>query len=332
MESCWINTGRVSIEVRVLNVEEINDEIGSGSAVMNERPENIDMRGVLKFDEPMARHTSWRAGGTADRFYVPADIEDLACFLARLDAREPCIWMGLGSNLLVRDGGIRGTVIVVAGILADLEPSGPYSIKAGAGVACNKFARFAADAGLTGVEFMAGIPGTVGGALTMNAGAFGSETWDRVVKTETLSRDGELRSRDRAEFEVGYRRVSLPVDEWFVSAEFQLEPDSSGQARNRIRDLLARRAAGQPTGESSCGSVFRNPEADYAGRIIDSCGLKGMQIGKARVSGKHANFIINEGGASATDIEALILYVQKTVKEKTGIELETEVRIVGEGL
>ena len=314
----------------MLTVEDIEDEIGSGSAVMNERTEKTGLRGILKFNEPMARHTSWRTGGTADRFYLPADIEDLAGFLARQDARESCIWLGLGSNLLVRDGGIRGTVIVVAGILTDLEACGRHRIKAGAGVACNKFARFAAEAGLTGVEFMAGIPGTVGGALTMNAGAFGSETWDRVIKTETLNRNGELRTRDRSEFKVGYRRVSLPADEWFVSAEFQLEPDSSGQAREKIRELLARRAASQPTGEASCGSVFRNPGADYAGRLIDSCGLKGMQMGKARISEKHANFIINEGGASAADIEALILYVQKTVRERTGVELETEVRIIGE--
>lgn len=314
----------------MFSVEEINDEIGSDFAVMNERTGKTALRGVLKLDEPMSRHTSWRTGGTADRFYIPADIEDLAAFLAQQDARESCVWLGLGSNLLVRDGGIRGTVIVVAGILTDLEPSGPHRIKAGAGVACNKFARFAADAGLTGIEFMAGIPGTVGGALTMNAGAFGSETWDRVIKAETLDRTGELRTRDRSEFNIGYRSVSLPADEWFVSAEFQLEADSGGLARQKIRELLARRAASQPTGESSCGSVFRNPGDEHAGRLIDSCGLKGKQIGKARVSEKHANFIINEGGARAADIEALILYVQKTVREKTGVELEAEVRIIGE--
>ena len=297
---------------------------------MNEQTGNEHLRGVLKLNEPLAKHTSWRVGGPADRFYVPADLDDLCVFLSQQDADEVYVWLGLGSNLLVRDGGIRGTVIAVTGVLSDLEMLGPCNIRVGAGVPCNKFARFTANAKLTGIEYLAGIPGTVGGALTMNAGAFGGETWDRVTKVETVNRHGELRSRSRDEYQVGYRHVNLPANEWFVAAEFQLEPDADEQAHNRIKQYLARRSTTQPTGEASCGSVFRNPAGEYAARLIDNCGLKGKRIGGAYISGKHANFIINDGSGSAADIEQLILYTRQTVKEKTGVELETEVKIIGE--
>ena len=326
------NMEQISIEVFVLMVADINDEIKLGSVVMNLQTDNGQLRGELKLNEPLAKHTSWRVGGPADRLYVPADLDDLCVFISHQDEDEVYVWLGLGSNLLVRDGGIRGTVIAVAGILNELEICDSHRVRVGAGVTCNKFARFAANAELTGIEFLAGIPGTVGGALAMNAGAFGGETWDRVAVAETVNRHGELRSRSRDEYQIGYRHVSLPENEWFVAAEFQLEPDKNGAAHKKIREFLGRRSATQPTGESSCGSVFRNPVGDYAARLIDICGLKGVQIGTARVSGKHANFIVNDGGASAADIEELIMYVQKQVKEKTGIDLDLEVRIIGERL
>lgn len=294
--------------------------------------EIMPMRGELKLDEPMARHTSWRVGGPADRYYEAADENDLAAFLAQIPAREPLTWIGLGSNLLVRDGGIRGTVISVARMPGQLEQSGDRELTASAGVACAKVARFSAESGLTGAEFLAGIPGTLGGALAMNAGAFGSETWSIVDWVETMDRSGQRRRRTAGEFDVGYRSVQSTRQEWFITAGLRLEPGDAQAARQRIRDLLAQRAEQQPMGQASCGSVFRNPPGDYAGRLIESCGLKGHCIGRACVSDKHANFIINTGGATAADIESLINYVQVTVQARAGIELQPEVRIIGEPL
>ncbi|NHZ69617.1 MAG: UDP-N-acetylmuramate dehydrogenase [Thermotogales bacterium] len=288
------------------------------------------LRGELSSKEPMSAHTSWRVGGSADRCYRPADLEDLQQFLATLPEHEPLTWVGLGSNLLVRDGGIRGTVILPFGGLNTLELIDPDRVYVGAGVACAKVARFAARAGLTGAEFLAGIPGTMGGALAMNAGAFGGETWLLVDVVQTLDRQGEIHRHGRADYQVGYRAVSGVEGEWFVSADLQLKPGDSAVAQSRIRSLLEHRSATQPTQQPSCGSVFRNPPDNYAARLIESCGLKGKQIGAAQVSEKHANFIVNLGSASAADIEALIRYVQEQVQLRYGIHLQTEVRIIGE--
>lgn len=290
----------------------------------------MSLRGDLRLNESMARHTSWRAGGAADRYYAPEDIAALAEFLATLPAGEPLTWIGLGSNLLVRDGGIRGTVISLGRLPQEISQPDDMTITASAGAACAKVARFSAEAGLTGAEFLAGIPGTLGGALAMNAGAWGSETWSVVDWVETLDRGGHLQRRRPDEFEIGYRSVKGADDEWFIRAGLSLQPDTEGKARARIRELLAQRADSQPMGQPSCGSVFRNPAGDHAGRLIESCGLKGFAIGKACVSDKHANFIINTGGASAADIEALIRHVQQTVRTQTGVELIPEVRIIGE--
>ncbi|OGT74384.1 MAG: UDP-N-acetylenolpyruvoylglucosamine reductase [Gammaproteobacteria bacterium RIFCSPLOWO2_02_FULL_56_15] len=287
------------------------------------------LNGTMKLREPMARHSSWRAGGPADRFYIPANLQDLCDFLCTLDPAEPLLWVGLGSNLLVRDGGFHGTVIAVSGVLGQLEIRADGAITAGAGVSCPKLARFTVSKSLSGAEFLAGIPGTVGGALAMNAGAFGGETWGIVSSAQTVDRSGRLRRRSRAELKPGYRSVDIPEGEWFVSAEFRLVADDSGQGEQRIRELLAQRALTQPLGDASCGSVFRNPPGDSAGRLIDACGLKGLRSGNAVVSDKHANFIINLGGATATDIERLICMVQQRVNQDSGILLEPEVRIVG---
>lgn len=289
-----------------------------------------DLRGRLLSDEPMARHTSWRAGGPADRYYEPADLDDLVRFLATLDPGEPLLWLGLGSNLLVRDGGLRGTVVATAGVLSGLSFPAPGCLRAEAGVPCAKVARAAARAGLTGAEFLAGIPGTMGGALAMNAGAFGGETWALVEAVETLDRQGRRRRRPKADYQAGYRRVRGPEGEWFLAAELRLSPDLQAGAGERIRALLARRAETQPMGQPSCGSVFRNPPGDHAARLIEASGLKGRRIGKAAVSDKHANFIINLGGASAADIEALIEHVRAVVARDHGVELVPEVRVVGD--
>jgi UDP-N-acetylmuramate dehydrogenase len=288
------------------------------------------LRGVMKIDEPMARYTSWRVGGVADRMYSPADAQDLAEFLRILPAQENLLWLGLGSNLLVRDGGIRGTVISLKGCLAEVNLLDDSRIDVGAGISCAKLARFCSKNNLLGGEFFAGIPGLLGGALAMNAGAFGAETWNYVESVTTLSSDGHFTLRQAKEFTPAYRSVSGTDNEWFVSAVLKFSPGDGEEAAQKIRLLLAQRAQTQPIGVASCGSVFRNPEGDYAARLIEACHLKGYKKGAAVVSGKHANFIINNGDASAQDIEDLIYYVQQQVKLQQGVELQTEVKIVGE--
>lgn len=287
-------------------------------------------RGDLRFNQSLAPYTSWRVGGPAERFYRPLDKDDLAAFLQGLPPHEPLFWLGLGSNLLVRDGGLRGTVIHTRGRLGALKKIQANAIYAEAGVPCAKVARFCSEQGLAGGEFLAGIPGTLGGALAMNAGAFGGETWALVDRVVTVDRAGACRVRTKEAFEIGYRSVRGPEGEWFLSAVLQLEPGDAAQSRAKIRRLLARRAATQPTQLPSCGSVFRNPPGDSAGRLIEASGLKGFSIGGACVSEKHANFIVNRGKASARDIEALILHVRREVERHQGITLECEVRIIGE--
>jgi UDP-N-acetylmuramate dehydrogenase len=287
-------------------------------------------RGELRYDEPMAGYCSWRAGGRARRFYRPADLEDLCRFLADLEPQEPLLWLGLGSNLLVRDGGFAGTVIATLGALNQLEWLDEHTLRAGSGVTCSKVARLTAQAGLVGAEFLAGIPGTLGGALAMNAGAFGGETWEHVAAVETVSRDGRLHTRLPAAYRIGYRSVEGLSGEWFVAARLRLEPGDAQAAQARIRALLLRRGKTQPTREPSSGSTFRNPPGDFAARLIEAAGLKGTAIGGARVSEKHANFIITTGGATAGDIESLIRFVQERVQRASGVRLDTEVRIVGE--
>ena len=288
-----------------------------------------ELRGEMRYDEPMARHVSWRAGGNAKRYYRPADIEDLSNLLASLPQDEAVLWIGLGSNTLVRDAGFDGTVIALQGVLNELERLDNEHVYAGAGVTGSKLARFCAKEHLVGAEFFAGIPGLVGGALAMNAGAFGGETWRHVVRVETIDRRGERHERSPNEYRVGYRSVTGPAGEWFTAAVFRFEQGDSSAATEEIRRLLARRADTQPIGTANCGSVFVNPANDHAARLIEACGLKGYRIGGAVVSDKHANFIINDNDASADDIESLIDHVRKTVREQQGVELHTEVRIVG---
>lgn len=288
------------------------------------------LRGTLRLNEPMAEHTTWRVGGPAQYYYEPADCDDLCAMLAALPEGTPLFWLGLGSNLLVRDGGIRGVVVACFGGLNAMERTADLNVRVEAGVACAKVARFCGRQGLVGAEFLAGIPGTMGGALAMNAGAFGGETWPLVVEVETVDGAGVRRTRTPTEYQVGYRSVRGPEQEWFLSATLRLVQGDSEQAMADIRALLAKRSASQPTQLPNAGSTFRNPPGDYAARLIESCGLKGHQIGGACVSEKHANFIINCGSASAADIETLITYVADTVKQQTDVALVREVHIVGE--
>lgn len=287
-------------------------------------------RGELLIDEPMSKHTSWRVGGPADQFFVPADRDDLIQFLIHLEPNVEVTWIGLGSNLLVRDGGIRGVVIATHGCFNQIERVNQNRIYIESGVPGAKIARFSVRHDLTGAEFFAGIPGTFGGALAMNAGAFGSETWDVVTKVETIDTSGKTVTRSPMEFEIGYRAVSLPKGEWFLSGEILLKPGDSETGRKKIKQLLLQRSDTQPIQIPNAGSVYRNPEGDHAARLIESCGLKGARKGCASVSTLHANFIVNEGGATAADIEHLIEHVRSTVQEVQGIELECEVRIIGQ--
>ena len=246
------------------------------------------LRGEVRLDEPMSRHVSWRAGGPVDRAYAPHDLDDLRAFLRSLRPEEPIYFVGLGSNLLVRDGGLRGTVVFTHWALRDISLARTTNeggeIDVGAGVASPKVARFAAMHDLVGAEFLAGIPGTLGGALAMNAGCYGAETWDVVRKVTTVDRAGNLHERTPGHYRIAYRTVKsryqpLAVssaagglkrvggpNEWFVSAVIALTRGAGADSRRRIKELLARRIATQPLGEPNAGSVFRNPPGAYAAR------------------------------------------------------------------
>lgn len=287
------------------------------------------LRGQLLRDEPLANYTSWRTGGPADYLYIPADLEDLSSFMRQLPESINLTWLGLGSNTLVRDGGLEGVVIVTQGALSALAEPKPLSIRAEAGVSAAQLSRYTARLGYTGLEFMAGIPGTVGGALAMNAGCFGGETWRQVIEVETINRKGEIKLRSAADFKVAYRQVVRAQDEWFVAGHFTVQQGNKEKALNDIRDLLERRNQTQPTGTANCGSVFRNPEGNFAARLIEQCGLKGKYNGGAFVSDKHANFIINEKNATSAEIEKLIYEVGAIVEEQTGVRLTPEVHIIG---
>ena len=283
----------------------------------------------VRRDEPLSRHTSWHVGGPAEVFFNPRDREDLAAFLRAVPAEVPIHWIGLGSNLLVRDGGLRGIVISTHGTLDSLERLSETSVRSEAGAACARIARQCIKWGLGPAEFFAGIPGTLGGALAMNAGAFGGETWAHVRTVETIDRRGRIRRREATEYRVSYREVIAPEpDEWFLAAELVFER-RPGAHSGEVQKLLAQRKASQPIGEWSCGSVFTNPPGDHAARLIEAAGLKGFRIGDASVSQKHANFFINHGQARAEDLERLIGHVRDTVARVHGVSLHPEVRIVG---
>jgi UDP-N-acetylmuramate dehydrogenase len=290
------------------------------------------IQGRTRTDVPMAGLTAWGVGGKAARVFEPADVADLQAYLTTMPSSEPVLFVGLGSNLLVRDGGFPGTVVVTTRGLTQLECRDPGIVRAQAGVACAKLARFAASEDLTGAEFFAGIPGSFGGALAMNAGAFGGETWPLVAAVETLDRQGRLKRRPADEFQFGYREVIPPSrsEEWFVAGEVCLRPGDGSASRAEMRALLRARGESQPTGQRSCGSVFKNPPGDFAGRLVEAAGLKGTRIGGARVSEEHANFIINDDAATAADIEQLIEAVLTRVEADVGVRLTPEVRIVGE--
>lgn len=288
------------------------------------------LMGKLLFNEPLARYTSWRVGGCADQLYIPGNLDDLQKYLQSLEVSVPVNFIGLGSNLLVRDGGVRGAVVLMHNVLTEMKMDDGL-VYAEAGVTCAKLAKFCAKESRQGAEFFAGIPGTLGGALAMNAGCYGSETWNVVQRVTTINRRGELNTRDASTFNASYRHIDMPAaDEWFVAAWLKLANGSAQESAQKIKELLATRLASQPLNLPSAGSTFRNPIGDFAARLIEASGLKGYTIGGAQVSEKHANFIVNIGGATAQDIELLIKHMHDTVLDKQGVALRQEVKVLGE--
>jgi UDP-N-acetylmuramate dehydrogenase len=287
------------------------------------------MKGVLLKNESLAKYTSWRVGGLAEQMYLPEGKQDLIDFLTNRPEQENLFWLGLGSNLLVRDGGIKGTVINTRGRLKKMQLIDAGQLYVEAGVPCAHVARFSTEKGLSGAEFLAGIPGTMGGALKMNAGAFGSETWNVVSKVEMINAAGQVMERTADQFKVAYRSVIGCGEEWFLATVLTLKQGDRAESQQKIKDLLENRALTQPINKPTCGSVFKNPEGAYAAGLIELCGLKGHQIGGACVSLKHANFIENMGTATAEDIESLIEYIQQKVLKEQNISLQTEVCRVG---
>ena len=289
------------------------------------------IKGHIAFDHPMARLNTWRVGGNAECFFEPNDEGDLSFFLSQCVVDQAITFLGLGSNMLIRDGGINGIVITLRKGFKSIEMTSQSSVRVGAGVACGTLARYCLKHHLQGLSFMAGIPGTVGGALRMNAGAFGHSTWDCVHTAETIDDQGETHRYLKDQIKTDYRYTELPAKQWFIFAEFELsQADTNIDQRSEINQLLEQRNVSQPIDTLNCGSVFKNPSNAYAAELIEKCNLKGYSIGDAQVSTKHANFIVNKGNASAKDIEALISYVKETVNQKTKIKLEEEVVIVGE--
>jgi UDP-N-acetylmuramate dehydrogenase len=285
--------------------------------------------GDCSYDESMAKHTSWRIGGRADLFYSPKSRKDLVYFLSSIDPNLPITWIGRGTNILVRDAGIRGVVISTKYFLKEIEKTSEYLYKVEAGVACVELALFCQKNGIGPAAFFSGIPGSIGGALTMNAGSFGMETWDLVKEVEVINEKGDISFLEKESFDIAYRTVTFPFRLWFLSCSMALSSDEQTTKDNLI-ELRNQRIKTQPLSENTCGSVFKNPPGNYAGALIEGAGLKGFKIGSASISEQHANFIVNEGGATARDIENLIKHTRQAVREKFDIDLQPEVRIIGE--
>lgn len=288
-----------------------------------------NFKGKIAYNHPIKKHNSWHVGGSVKCCYWPHDLEDMKKFIASLPSSENIIFIGLGSNVLFPDGLLDATVIItVKGLNTlgkSLDEDGLLSV--GAGVSCAKIAKATVKLGLIGGAFFSGIPGTLGGALRMNAGAFGSETWQFVDSVSFLHRSGDIENMVSANFNVSYRHVDILSDGWFVAAKLNFKQEQAHDSAEAISELLKKRNYSQPIGSFSCGSVFKNPPGKYAAALIESCDLKGKSIGGAMVSPKHANFILNFDNASSQDISSLIEYVQYSVADKFSILLETEVRI-----
>lgn len=280
------------------------------------------------FNEPLSNYTSWKVGGPADILFTPKNRDDLSQFI-KTSHDKPITWLGNGTNVLVRDRGIRGVVISTRKSINKINMEGKNSCRVETGASCMDLALFAEKNQLGPAAFFSGIPGSVGGALTMNAGSFGHETWEFVETVEVIDEAGVIHHLDPREFKLSYRSVEFPFPLWFVSCLMQF-PESGTTTKSELKAMRDQRIKTQPLNEDTCGSVFKNPKPDHAGDLIERAGLKGYRIGGCSISIKHANFIINEGGAISADIEELIKHVQNIVKAKFDVDLETEVRIIGE--
>ncbi|MDA9108873.1 UDP-N-acetylmuramate dehydrogenase [Woeseiaceae bacterium] len=286
------------------------------------------IRGELIDSEPMKKHTSLRVGGAAEYFYKPSDLDDLAYFLSALSGNISIFWLGRGSNILVRDKGLSGVVISSSKILREIRGINGLTIEVEANVPCTMLAKKCIRWGLGPSEFFSGIPGSFGGALAMNAGAYGNETWERVISVKTIDRDGKIKNRNKEEYQIDYREVKGPINEWFISAILKFESNVIA-SMDRQKKMLEQRKLSQPLGQPSCGSVFRNPPGNFAAKLIEQSNLKGYRIGGAHVSSKHANFIITDERACAKDVEQLIEHIKTIVKKLHDISLICEVKIIG---
>ncbi len=280
------------------------------------------------YNELLSKHTSWKVGGPADIFFIPKNRDDLSTFLKSNHGKE-ITWLGNGTNVLVRDGGIRGAVISTKKSIDKIRIETENSYRVEAGASCMDLALFAEKNQLGPAAFFSGIPGSVGGALTMNAGSFGHETWEFVESLEVIDEAGVIHHLDPKDFKFSYRTVELPFPLWFVSCLMQF-PESQTTTKSELKAIRDKRLKTQPLSEDTCGSVFKNPKPEHAGDLIERAGLKGYKIGGCSISMKHANFIVNEGDATSANIEDLIKHVQSVVKIKFDVDLETEVRIIGE--
>ena len=278
-------------------------------------------------NELLASHTSWKIGGRADIFFSPNSRDELSEFLKSNDCS--ITWLGNGTNILIRDGGVRGAVISTKKSFNNIQLLDRSNCKVEAGVSCFELAMHAVKNNIGPAAFFSGIPGSIGGALTMNAGCFGHETWEFVKSIEVIDRNGEIHHLDPKEFSISYRSVSFPFPLWFLSCDMTF-PDKGVTTMEELKSMRNSRIERQPLTENTCGSVFKNPDGNHAGDLIERSGLKGFRIGGCSVSEKHANFIVNDKGATARDIETLINHIQNTVKDRFGIDLDTEVRIIGE--
>ena len=280
------------------------------------------------YNELLSKHTAWKVGGPADIFFTPQNRDDLSNFLKSNHGKQ-ITWLGNGTNVLVRDGGIRGAVISTKKSIDKINMETKNSCRVEAGASCMDLALFAEKNQLGPAAFFSGIPGSIGGALTMNAGSFGMETWDLVKEVEVINEKGDISFIEKESFDIAYRTVTFPFRLWFLSCSMFLSSDEETTKDNLI-ELRNQRIKTQPLSEDTCGSVFKNPPGNYAGALIEGSGLKGFKIGSASISEQHANFIVNEGGATARDIENLIKHTRQVVREKFDIDLQPEVRIIGE--
>jgi UDP-N-acetylmuramate dehydrogenase len=287
------------------------------------------VRGRISFDAPMAPFTWFRVGGPAEVLFRPADLDDLVDFLVELPAEVPVTVIGVGSNLLVRDGGVAGVVIRLAGPFATIEANGA-TINAGAGALDVTVAKLAMEAGITGLEFLSGVPGTIGGALRMNAGAFGTEMNDVTVSAEALDRDGQLHILGLADLGFSYRHSAVDESWIFLSATLRGRPGVPAEIAVRMDEIKTSREEAQPVRARTGGSTFANPPGHSAWKLIDAAGCRGLARGGAQVSEKHCNFLLNLGDATAADIEGLGEEVRRRVLETSGIELNWEIRRIGE--